>query len=70
MCRRCARYGKNTDAATVHHIYPAGEYPKYAYESENLIALCEECHNAMHNRKTAALTKIGNALKENTPLPF
>ena len=69
MCRKCIRYGKRTDATTVHHIYPAAEYTKYAYKSWNLISLCAKCHNEMHDRTTNELTAAGRALKERTPPP-
>ena len=33
------RWGRTLDAAIVHHIYPAAEYPEYAWEDWNLISI-------------------------------
>lgn len=62
MCQECRRYGKNTDAHMVHHIFPADEVTKYQYLKENLISLCNACHNMMHYRESRELTSIGDAL--------
>lgn len=51
MCQWCKRYGKKVEAATVHHIKPAGEYPELAYIDDNLISLCSGCHNKVHPEK-------------------
>lgn len=59
VCRECARYGKTTEAQTVHHIYPLDRYPKLALVSENLISLCYSCHDKMHDRNTGELTEAG-----------
>ena len=29
-CRESARYGKRVEATTVHHVWPAEDYPEYA----------------------------------------
>jgi len=50
QCRECRRYGKFTPADTVHHIYPLEDYPQYKLNSNNLISLCNTCHENMHNR--------------------
>ena len=69
MCRECKRYGKRVTAATVHHIRPREQYPELAYVTANLISLCEQCHNAMHNRHDNTLTVKGLELVARTPLP-
>ena len=51
MCQRCRRYGKITAATIVHHIKHAEEYPELAYDDENLISLCDACHNKVHPEK-------------------
>jgi len=68
MCRECRRYGKTTQANTVHHIYPLENYPQYRLTNDNLISLCGECHNKMHDRVTNALTKPGMEWKRRTHL--
>jgi 5-methylcytosine-specific restriction endonuclease McrA len=64
LCRECRRYGKTTAATTVHHIYPAEDYPQWWLESWNLISLCTEHANAMHDRQTDKLTELGLAWQE------
>ena len=68
MCRECRRYGKTTQANTVHHIYPLEHYPQYKLTNENLISLCDRCHEAMHNRFTNELTEKGKAWQERITL--
>ena len=58
-CRECRRYGKYKNANHVHHIYPAEFYPEWAFESWNLITLCQACHNEMHDRDSHDVTAKG-----------
>ena len=51
QCQMCRRYGKATPAVTVHHIKHADEYPEFAYDDDNLVSLCEACHNKCHPEK-------------------
>lgn len=62
-CQLCKRYGKMTGAHHVHHIFPWEFYPEYAYENWNLISLCQQCHNRMHDRDTHELTAEGKRLQ-------
>ena len=66
MCQLSKRYGKRVPAEVVHHIYPVDEYPEYAYEPWNLIALSRKMHNTLHDRNTDALTTEGAALMRRT----
>lgn len=59
LCRECKRYGKTTQATTVHHILPLEQRPDLKLNSINLISLCNECHNQMHDRNTNELTEKG-----------
>lgn len=63
-CKRCSRYGKIREASTVHHIYPVEFYPELAFINWNLISLCGQCHNRMHDRDTHELTQEGIALQK------
>lgn len=63
MCQYFKRYGKRIDATMVHHIFPADEYPQWAYKEWNLISLSNEAHEKMHNRDTQKLTAEGLALQ-------
>ena len=51
-CQIDKMYGKTTDAEIVHHIYPADEYPEYAWCNWNLISVSKANHNRLENRKT------------------
>lgn len=66
MCRISKRYGKRREASTVHHIFPAEYFPEYIWESWNLISLCADEHNRMHDRKTHELTEYGKKLLRRT----
>ncbi|MFZ5645804.1 MAG: HNH endonuclease [Bacillota bacterium] len=63
LCRECRRYGKSTEATTVHHVIPLAWCLLFkvalALASINLISLCEKCHNKMHDRDSNRLTTLG-----------
>lgn len=59
MCRECKRYGKTSPATTVHHVIPLDQRPDLKLNINNLISLCDKCHNQMHNRITGELTEKG-----------
>lgn len=65
-CRECKRYGRGREATTVHHIIPVEYFPEYGFTDWNLISLCSECHNEMHDRDSHRLTDKGWALLERT----
>jgi 5-methylcytosine-specific restriction endonuclease McrA len=66
QCQLSKRYGKTVQAEVVHHIYPADEYPEYAYCLWNLISLSRKMHNALHDRENDSLTAEGVALMRRT----
>ena len=68
-CQYARRYGRNVPATTVHHIWPAEDYPEYQWARWNLIALSAEAHNAMHDRYSGKLSPIGEALRRRTIPP-
>lgn len=63
QCQECKRYGKIRLGKHVHHVYPREIYPEYQWSSWNLITLCQECHNSMHDRDTHELSTKGEQLK-------
>jgi 5-methylcytosine-specific restriction protein A len=69
LCRECRRYGRSVQANTVHHIYPAEDYPQWWLESWNLISLCAKCANSMHDRTTGQLTALGRQWQERISPP-
>ncbi len=63
-------YGQTLEGNMVHHIYPASQYPQWAYEDWNLITINKEkTHNKLENRKTGELTELGRQL-QNFVEPF
>lgn len=64
LCRECLRYGKRTAAYLIHHIHPLEEYPEKRLDTNNLICLCNKCHETMHVRNTHELTDAGKAWLE------
>ncbi|SHH37172.1 HNH endonuclease [Desulforamulus hydrothermalis] len=59
LCRECRRYGKTTAATTVHHVFPLEQRPDLGLVSDNLISLCNEHHDKMHDRTNGELTDLG-----------
>lgn len=59
MCQESKRYGKMTEANTVHHIFPVSRFPEYQWSEWNLISLSTAAHNRMHIRDTDELTDEG-----------
>lgn len=69
VCMNCKRFGRTTEATTVHHVFPYEEYPEYKLNNINLLSLCEKCHNNMHDRKNHKITKLGKEWQRKiTPL--
>lgn len=69
LCQEARRYGKREAAAVVHHIWPAEDYPEYAYCLWNLVCLSQKAHDAMHDRQTRALTPLGERWQRKTIPP-
>lgn len=69
LCQYFKRFGKRKEAEHVHHIFPADQFPEYAFEDWNLISLSKEAHNLMHDRQTGELTAEGKKLQERVKKP-
>lgn len=69
LCQEALRYGLVQDATHVHHIWPAEDYPEYAYCLWNLVSLTKANHDAMHDRRTGRLTALGMRWKNRTRPP-
>lgn len=67
-CRESMRYGKQVEAVTVHHVWPAEDYPEYAWAPWNLISLSSSAHRAMHNAD-GSLTPQGDAWRRRVSPP-
>ena len=46
-CQRCGHRGGKLHA---HHLLPVYAHPEKGYDFENLITLCQECHQQIHHR--------------------
>ena len=51
LCVDCKRYGRLTQATTVHHIKHFDTNPELALEPSNLVSLCAGCHAKRHPEK-------------------
>lgn len=67
--RESARYGKIAEADTVHHIWPAEQYPEYAWCLWNLLSVTAHEHDLMHERDTRRLTALGEYWRRKTIPP-
>lgn len=68
-CQEAKRFGKRVDAQVVHHIWPAEDFPEYAYCLWNLVSLSQAAHDAMHDRITGRLTPLGERWRRKTIPP-
>lgn len=50
-CQMCKANGKYKRATTVHHIKHVKSNPELALVKNNLISVCNECHNVLHPEK-------------------
>jgi len=57
QCQECKRTGDDVVANTVHHTEP-GDDSKF-YDTQYMISLCNEHHEAMHDRNNGRLTETG-----------
>ena len=56
LCQHCLENGKVTAGEEIHHIVPISkgqtleEQTYLAYNADNIITLCTECHHKVHNK--------------------
>lgn len=50
-CQKCKAKGKYSQAQCVHHKKHVKKYPELALELDNLVSLCNVCHNEEHPEK-------------------
>lgn len=48
LITKCEKCGELHNL-TVHHVKPRQTHPELAFEPSNLVVLCQECHNIVHN---------------------
>jgi 5-methylcytosine-specific restriction endonuclease McrA len=51
LCQECKKYGRRVAATTVHHVKELELYPELAFDDDNLVSLCDACHNKKHPNK-------------------
>lgn len=60
-------FGEDTKirrATQVHHIKELRTYPDLAFEEDNLISLCTQCHNIRHGRQPTRFVKKKKVVAE------
>lgn len=50
LCEKCRKQGKISAGVDVHHIVPIEKDWNKRLDYDNLILLCKECHNEIHDR--------------------
>ena len=56
-CQMCKQEHKLTPATLVHHVKHLRAHPELAYARENLMPLCHDCHERIHERGIYAKPK-------------
>ena len=52
LCQLCLKEGNIVDATVVHHIVPVRDDWSLRLKENNLISICDECHNKIHKKYT------------------
>ena len=50
LCQHCLKDKQVTAADVVHHIKELKQFPELALTLDNLLCLCNACHNTVHNK--------------------
>lgn len=48
---RCADCGAENKPLEIHHVIPRHENPDLAFDIDNVVALCKDCHKIRHSRQ-------------------
>lgn len=48
---RCADCGAENKPLEIHHVIPRHENPDLAFDIDNVVALCKDCHNIRHSKQ-------------------
>ena len=56
-CVRCKAMGRFNKGQTVHHIKHLKKFPEQATDKNNLITVCNSCHNTLHPEKAIVNSK-------------
>lgn len=50
-CQMCKEEGRFSKGETVHHIKHLKKFPSLGMTDENLVTVCNHCHNILHPEK-------------------
>ena len=66
LCERCKAKGLLVPATEVHHIVPLTPQnindPSITLSFSNLMAVCERCHDELHNRRRYKVDEYGRVM--------
>ena len=48
---RCADCGAKNKPLEIHHVIPRHENPDLAFDTNNVVALCQDCHKLRHSKQ-------------------
>ncbi|MEK4228957.1 HNH endonuclease [Solibacillus sp. FSL H8-0538] len=58
LCQECLKHKRITNADMVHHIVEVKDDIKLALTLNNLISLCNQCHNKQHGQQGYTSNKL------------
>ena len=70
LCEECMKDGVVTQATCVHHVVPIetaktkDEMKRLAFDWNNLMSLCQSCHNRIHKELGSNTAKVVKARAE------
>jgi 5-methylcytosine-specific restriction endonuclease McrA len=73
-CERCKEMGWLTPSKVVHHKQPIesghsnAEYERLAFDTQNLQALCHQCHADIHRKVLGSYSRAGRLQRQNDRL--
>ncbi|NMC20276.1 MAG: HNH endonuclease, partial [Thermogutta sp.] len=50
LCEECLKQGIVKEADLVHHIIPVDKDPSLILVMDNLMSVCNHCHQVIHSR--------------------
>ena len=50
LCEQCQQEGRLTAATIVHHIEELKQRPELGLQIDNLMSVCDGCHNKIHKK--------------------
>lgn len=63
LCQDCLKNKQITPADMVHHIKELVDHPELGLSTDNLVSLCNSCHNMRHSIQAERKQKLKNKIK-------